>query len=235
MQARHDQETLQLGDNVLIETSVDQVPLILRGKLSGLQTGVVWVNVAGQGFPPLVLELKEGHPVRLSAARGGSALVGDATFRSCLGMARRLIALSHPTELRLVDRRASLRVAIRKSIGIRLARNSAGGAGGHFAIGTSIDIGMVGIRFEAATHMAVGDHIFVTVVLEQNRQLYALAQIVRLEDAVAGEAVEIESPVDPSHPRGRLMRATAKWDAIAPGDRQRLESFLLSVERAAGA
>ena len=233
MLTRNDQETLQLGDSVLIETSVDQVPLVLRGQLSSLLPKVVWVNSDGQGFPPLVLELREGHPVRLSVARQSSALVGDATFRSCLGVSHRLVAFSRPTDLRLVDRRASLRVAIRKPVGIRLARDSAAGEGGHFSIGTSVDVSMVGIRFETDVHMAVGDHVFVTIVLEGYRQLYGLAQIVRLEDAVAGGTVVADGPVDPSDRGRRLVRAVAKWGAMAPTDRERLENFLLNAERAA--
>jgi hypothetical protein len=228
--ATNDSQKLQLGDDVQIDTAVEETPLILRGKLSSLMPKVVWVKMAGESIPPLALQLKEGHPVRLSAAREGSALVGDATFRSILGTTSRLVAINRPAELKLVDRRAELRVTMRKSIGIRLARNSAAGQGGHFSIGTTIDIGMVGIRFETSLQMAVGDHIFVTVVLEQNRQLYVLAQIVRLDDAVGSGAADLDP--SPSGAGRRSVRASAKWDAMAPADRTRLENFLLSAARA---
>jgi len=44
-----DPKTLILGDAVTIETQVDQVPLVIRGKLSNLLPKVVWVNVADPG------------------------------------------------------------------------------------------------------------------------------------------------------------------------------------------
>lgn len=232
MEATNSKEALRLGDSILIETTVGQVPLSMHGKVSSLLPKVVWVNISGPGFPPLVKELKAGHPITLSAARECNALVGDSTFQSCPGISRRLVAVSRPTDLRLIDRRATLRVAMRKSLGIRVARGSAAGEGGHFSIGTTVDICMTGIRFETAVHMAVGEHVFLTLVLEQNRQLYALAQIVRLDDAIPSQSLDRNSPADPWHDGRRLIRAAARWDAIAPADRERLQSFLLSSERA---
>ena len=234
MQASTDPTTLELGDAVLIETQVDQVPLAIRGKLSNLLPKVVWVNVADPGCPRVVSELEEGHPVRLSAPRDGRALVGDSTFRSCLGIARRLIALSRPTDLQLVDRRATLRVAMRRSVGIRLARNSGAGEGGHFAIGTSLDVGMSGMRFETTVHMAVGDHVFVTVVLDRNLPLYSLALIVRLEDAPADRGTGVSQARETPWRDGRRpVWATVKWEAMCSADRERLQRFLINADRAA--
>jgi hypothetical protein len=233
MQARSDATNLRLGDALTIETQIDRVPLVIRGKLSNLLPQVVWVNVADPGCPQIITELKEGHPVRLSAPREGHALVGDSTFRSCLGTTRRLVAVSRPTELRLVDRRAMLRVALRRSVGIRLARNSAAGEGGHFAIGTSLDIGMAGMRFETTMHLAVGDHVFVTIVLERNRPLDSLAQIVRLDDATTDLPYEARA-ADAGWSGGRqAVRAAVKWEVMCPTDRERLQDFLISVDSAA--
>jgi c-di-GMP-binding flagellar brake protein YcgR len=217
MQRRTDPTALQLGDSVLIETCLDQATLVLRGKLSNLLPKVVWVNVAEPGCPPQVSYLREGHPVLLSAARDSHALVGETTFLSCLGVTRRVVAVERPTDLRLVDRRSPFRVAVRRPVGIRLTRNQAAGESGHFVIGTSCDISLAGMSFEATMHIAVGDHVFITMVLDQNQPLYALAQVVRIDDAVT------ERP---------LVRAAVKWDAIGPADRERLQSFLALVHRA---
>jgi c-di-GMP-binding flagellar brake protein YcgR len=233
MQVRTDATNLRLGDVLTIETQIDQVPLVICGKLSNLLPKVVWVNVADPGCPPAITELKEGHPVRISAPRDGHALVGDSTFRSCLGTTKRLVAVSRPAELRLVDRRAMLRVALRRSVGIRTARNSAAGESGHFAIGTSTDIGMAGMRFETTVHIAAGDHVFVTMVLEQNRPLYALAQVIRLDDAVLDRPYEARA-AEAGWSGGRQpVRATVKWEAMCPADRERLQEFLISVDKAA--
>jgi c-di-GMP-binding flagellar brake protein YcgR len=233
MPVQTDPTTLRLGDSIVIETSFENVPLALHGKLSNLLPKVVWVNVAEPGCPPLVNELKEGHPVRLVAARQGSALVGESTFRSCLGSMRRLVAVERPIALRLVDRRSQLRVALRRSVGIRLARNSAAGEGGHFAIGTSFDISVTGMRFDTTVHMAVGDHVFVTVVLERNEPLYALAQIVRLDDSLVDRAVASKYGPQPWSEGRRLVRATVQWQAMVPADRKRLQDFLISLDEAA--
>ena len=225
---------LRLGDPLTIETQVDQVPLVICGKLSNLLPKVVWVSVADPGCPQVVTELKEGHPVRLSASRSGHALVGDSTFRSCLGTARRLVAVGRPAELRLVDRRAKLRVALRRSVGIRLARSSTSGQGEHFAIGTSLDIGMEGMRFETTLHLSVGDHVFVTMVLEQNGPLYALAQIIRLDDA-ALDRPYLARAVEAGWSGGRRpVRVSVTWEEMCPADRQRLQDFLAkAADRAA--
>ena len=233
MQVRTDPTSLRLGDTVLIETTFDQVPLVFRGKLSNLLPKVVWVNVPRPGCPCVVSELAEGHPVRLSAARNGSALVGETTFRNCLGVSRRLLALDRPTDLRLVDRRAQLRVALRLSVGIRLARDSAAGEGGRFAIGTSLDISLSGMRLETTANMAVGDHVFVTLALETSRPLYALAQIIRLDDATTDRPLRAAREVGPLHDGRRLVRAAVKWEAMSPADRTRLQNFLVNVDRAA--
>jgi c-di-GMP-binding flagellar brake protein YcgR len=228
-----DPKTLILGDAVTIETQVDQVPLVIRGKLSNLLPKVVWVNVADPGCPNTMAELKEGHPVRLSAPREGSALVGDSTFRSCVGTTRRLVAVGRPAELRLVDRRAKVRIALRRSVGIRVARSSTAGEAGHFDIGTSVDIGVAGMRFETTVHMSVGDHVFVTIVLEQNRPLYALAQVIRLDDA-ALDRPYLARAVEAGWSGGRRpVRASVTWAEMCPADRQRLQQFLASVDRAA--
>jgi hypothetical protein len=125
-----------------------------------------------------------------------------------------------------------LRVALRRSVGIRVARHSAAGEGGDFAIGTSLDIGMAGIRFETTMHMAVGDHVFVTIVLERNRPLYSLAQIVRMDDATTDRPYEA-SAADAGWSGGRQpVRAAVKWEAMCPTDRERLQDFLISVDNA---
>lgn len=233
MAVRTDPTTLQLGDSILIETSFEQVPLVVRGRLSNLLPKIVWVNVADPGCPPLVNELKEGHPIRLSAARDSSALVGETTFRSCLGLSRRLVAVDRPKELRLVDRRAQLRIAMRRSIGIRLARNSAAGEGGYFAMGSSIDVSLDGMRFETNVQMAVGDHVFVTLVLDQKRPLHALAQIVRLDDPITDRPLQARPKLPAWHDGQPVIRAAVKWEAMCPADRESLQSFLLAAERAA--
>jgi hypothetical protein len=220
MQVRTD-TNLQLGDRVLIESSLDQVAFAFRGRLSKLLPKVVWVDVAEPGCPPLVRDLKEGHPVRLTAARDCHALVGESTFLSCLGLSRRLVALGRPADMQVVDRRSSLRVALRRPVGVRSAPNSGAGDVGDFVIGMSCEVSLAGMGFEAAFHGAVGDRVFITMVLEQNRPLHALAQIVRFDD-VPGPSVDAE-----------LVRAAVKWDARCPADRQRLESFIVAL-RAAG-
>jgi c-di-GMP-binding flagellar brake protein YcgR len=159
--------------------------------------------------------------------------VGETTFRGCLGASRRLLAVGRPAALRLVDRRSQLRVAMRRSVGIRLARNSAAGEGGYFAMGSSIDISLGGMRFETNVQMAVGDHVFVTVVLEQNRPLHALAQVVRLDDPVTHRTVRVRSAPALWHDGQTIVRAAVTWEAMCPADRARLQSFLLSMERAA--
>ena len=232
MPPRTDPTTLQLGDSVVIETSVDQVLFGFRGQLSSLLPTVVWVDVAEPGCPPLVRDLKEGHPVRLSAGRKTYALIGETTFRSSLGLSRRLVALERPSEMRLVDRRAQLRVATRRSVGIRLARDSAAGDGGRFSIGTALDISLTGMCLETTAHMAVGDRVFVTMVLQENQPLYAPAQIVRLEDATADRATAV-TPRAMSHEGRKVSRASVRWQTMSPADRERLQNFLVHVEKAA--
>ena len=232
MQDRTDPTALRPGDAVTIETQVGQVPLVICGKLSNLLPTAVWVNVAAPGCPLVVTELREGHPVRLSAPREGHALVGDSTFRSCLGTTRRLVAVSRPTDLRLVDRRGTLRVGLRRSVGIRIARNSAAGEGGHFSIGTSLDIGTTGMRFETTVHMAVGDHVFVTIVLERSRPLYALAQIVRLDDATTDRPYEARTAAAGWSGGRQPVRTAVKWQAMCPADRERLQEFLIGADLA---
>ena len=231
MPVRTDSMILQLDDSVVVEMCIDQLPLAFRGKVSNLLPKVVWVNVVEPGCPPCVKELPEGHPVRLSVGRESQALVGETKFLSCLGPTRRLIAVERPPELKLIDRRAHLRVTIHRQVGIRLARSSAAGEGGHFAVGMSCDISLGGMSFESTVHMAVGDHVFVTMSLEQNRPLYALAQIVRLSDTV-GTASQPGPDAAPSNGR-RVTRAGVKWEAMAPADRERLQRFLIQVEKAA--
>jgi hypothetical protein len=160
---------------------------------------------------------------------GDTILVATAVDEVPLGLPHRLVAFDRPTELTLVDRRTQMRVAMRKSIGVRLARTSAAGGGGHFSIGTTIDVGATGIRFETAAQMAIGDHVFVSLVLEGNRQFYAMAQIVRMDDTRSPLDIDPQLPGSRSQEGKRHIRAAAMWDAMAPTDRARLESFLLKA------
>ena len=81
--------------------------------------------------------------------------------------------------------------------------------------------------------MSVGDHVFVTIVLEQNRPLYALAQVIRLDDA-ALDRPYLARAVEAGWSGGRRpVRASVTWAEMCPADRQRLQQFLASVDRAA--
>jgi len=211
---------------------VDLVPVALRGKISNLLPEVLWVRVSDPRLPPVLMAVSAGHPVRLSSPRERDALVGETTFHGSLGAARRLIALVHPAEMRLVDRRAQLRVKLRKSIGVRVSRESNAGHGGNFATGTSVDIGLSGMSFETSLHLAVGDHVFITLVLEHNRAMHAMAQVVRLDDTpqTAHDGSDIQRPA--LFHMNRHVTAAVRWDAMAPSDRQNLEDLLLRFDRA---
>ena len=219
MRDQADVAELQLHDEVTLETQVGQVPLTARGKLSSILPDIVWVNLSDR-CPPLVKDLPEGHPVRLSVPRATNALIGDTIFLRCMAPGRSLVAIGRPTEMRLIDRRSFLRVAIRCKVGIRLAKGSLAQDAGRFGVGTCRDISLKGMRFETPLHMAVGDHVFLSVAVERRFTIFALAQVVRLEDYIEPSTSE---PCG-----GARVRpvAVVKFEALSDNDRRLLEAFL---------
>jgi hypothetical protein len=105
--------------------------------------------------------------------------------------------------------------------------------GGHFAIGTSLDISLAGMSFETTLDLAVGSQVFVTLVLEQNRPLHAQAQVIKLNDCPPESSAPGSGRYAAPQRVGRPVRAAARWDAMCPADRQRLEDFLVQADRPA--
>jgi hypothetical protein len=88
------------------------------------------------------------------------------------------------------------------------------------------------MKFETTVHMAVGDHVFINMALDQGAAFHGLAQIVRLEDALTDRLISDDQDVAVLHDGRRLIRAAVKWEAVCPSDRARLQQFLVHIEDA---
>jgi hypothetical protein len=219
---------LEIGDEVLIETRLEEDLFAVRGRLSSLLPQTLWVNTVDFGGHPLLEQVPEGNQIRFSAYKSHNALVGDSTFLRLLGPKHALVAIERPAELQLVDRRASIRVPIRRPVALRVANESVAGDGGVPGLAWSVNVSLSGILVETTLRVDLGDPVVLSIQLGTGTEktVNAMAQVVRLQDPPAHRLLQDLPTVVPPDDGRRRIYAGLQFATVSSGDRDRLQAFL---------
>ncbi len=171
-------------DQALVEAEIDGKIIRFRAVVVNLMPAALWLGLVKKD--PLLESLRRGDPVVLTFQRNGVGMVAESAFISHLNAAEsRLFAIEFPTDYRLIQRRAYLRVDAECPVQYLVVSHSEMGGAGLTGEGVTRNIGAGGIQFVVAAAISEtvreGDALETRLGIGQGTVL-AEAEVVRVDD-----------------------------------------------------
>jgi c-di-GMP-binding flagellar brake protein YcgR len=209
---------LALQDHVLVEAEIDGRPLSFRTVVVKIAPEELWLGLASPD--PRLEQLRPGHPVSMTVARFGFALLGRSRVIRHLGESRsRIFALAPAATLERAQRRAHLRVPVDMETRFRMVDPVTGEARGKTCDGTTLDAGPGGLLIRTDVPLGVGDSVELTLSLSGSERLSATARVARIRE---GEPAAADQPA--------TLLVGLKFTRITSVDRQRILKTCMLIQ-----
>ena len=214
---------------MVLETEVRDELVTLTAIVTNVLADELWLAMR---LPdPRLQDLREGQRIHLTFDRGGSLIVESAFLRRLgsgtrLGMEKsRLFAVSRPKGIEGAQRRAHLRVPLERCVRIK---SLIGANHEPIGTGTTINVGVGGVKFRTSMSLLMGDHLRLALVLTPRDIVVVGGTIVRIEDQqelpAGDDAVSGRSP-------NAMSRVAVRFDGITELDQERIACHILSARR----
>jgi c-di-GMP-binding flagellar brake protein YcgR len=219
-------------DQVLVEAEFDARMVGFRAVVVNVMPGALWLGLVR---PDSQLEmLRPGDPVALTFRRDDVGMVAAATFLSRLGLKQsRLFAIEMPSDLRLIQRRADLRLDTNCPIEYTIVSQSDIGSAGLTGEGKTTNISAGGLQFmvraPARETVAKGDALELRIQIGSDAVL-AEADALRVEDGtdLAPDGRPLPPPRSPRPPRTLIA---VQFVAISDGAQDRIIRHIFALQR----
>jgi hypothetical protein len=173
-------------DQVLVECEIDGNVVGLRAVIVNVMPTTLWLGLARPN--PHLQDLRPNQPLHLTFRQGGSAMVAASTFISHLGASRsRLFSIEWPADVRMVQRRAHLRLDTECRVDYTVLNQSDAGVAGRTGRGTTRNLSAGGAQFlihvTPDDTVAAGDELELRISLGTS-SVPAEGEVVRVEEAL---------------------------------------------------
>ena len=219
-------------DQALVEAEVDGAVVRFRAVVVYLMPAALWLGLVKK--EPLLERLHPGDPVMLTFGRNGAGMVAESSFINHLNSAgSRLFAIEFPTDYRLLQRRAYLRVDAECHVDFVVVNHSKMSGAGLTGAGVTRNIGAGGIQFivDAAMSDTVreGDSLETRLALGQGAVL-AEAEVARVED-VTDLGPDLRHLPVAARPRRPRTLIAVRFVRISEGAQDRIIRHIFALQR----
>ena len=221
-----------IHDQVLVEAEVDGRVVGFRAVVVNVMPATLWLGLVK---PDSHLEpLRPGDPIALTFRRDDAGMVAAATFLTHLGSSpARLFSIEMPSDLRLIQRRAHLRLDTNCPIEYTIVSQSEIGSAGLTGEGKTTNISAGGLQFEvkapARETVEKGDALEIGVQIGPDAVL-AEADVLRVEDAT--DRAPDGRPLPPAKsPRAPRTLIAVQFVAISDGAQDRIIRHIFALQR----
>ncbi len=218
-------------DQVLVEAEIDGRVAAFRTVVVNVLPGVLWLGLLKPN--PLLERLQPNDPAILTFRREGSAMVAESAFVALLGPSQsRVFSVEWPSDVRMVQRRAQLRVDAEGPVQytiIETVTDFSGVAGQ----GATRNLSAGGLQFAVKVPIEeaviVGDLLELRMGLGQN-VVMADATVVRTEDGTdLGRDGKHLQPARTPRPPQTLV--AVRFEQISEGAQDLIVRHIFSLQR----
>jgi hypothetical protein len=219
-------------DQVLVEADVDGKVVGFRAVVVNTVGTALWLGLVKPD--PRLENVGSGEPIALTFSCPDGGLVAESVFLAHLGPTRaRLFSVRMPSDIRLTQRRAHLRLDTDCPIEYTIVSQSASGGAGLTGAGVTRNIGTGGLQFLVAVPMAetpiVADSLEVAVALGPDA-VSAEAEVLRLEDATdLGPDWRPIGPANPPRPPRTLI--AVRFTSIGEAAQDMIVRYIVTLQR----
>ena len=219
-------------DRVLVEAHIDGQLTSFRAVAVNILPTALWLGLVGP--QPKLEQLRRDQPLQLTFRRDNTGMIAASSFIAHLGVSRtRLFAVSWPDDVKLIQRRAHLRLDAQCPVEYTVASQSATGSPGQTGDGICCNLSAGGaqfvVRYALGETVGVGDELDLRVALGREGVVLAEAVVVRAEDAAA-VAAGPDAPVQPGWSGPRSLIAV-RFECISDVDQDKIVRYIFSIQR----
>jgi hypothetical protein len=219
-------------DQALVEAELDGRVFAFRAVVVSVRPAALWLGLVR---PDSLLErLRPGDPVTLTFRRDESGMVAGAAFQSHLGSTQsRLFSIEMPSDYRMIQRRAHLRLDTECPIEYTVVSQTPSGGAGLTGDGATRNIGAGGLQFlmraPIRESVSQGDELELRLALGRDA-VVAEAEVVRVDDATdLGRDGRPMAPASP--PRLPRTLIAVRFVSISEGAQDRIVRHIFSLQR----
>jgi c-di-GMP-binding flagellar brake protein YcgR len=219
-------------DRVLVEAELDGQSISFRAVAVNVMPTAIWLGLV---LPqPQLEQLKRDQPLQLTFRRDGTGMIAASSFVGHLRSTHsRLFAVSWPDDLRLIQRRAHLRLDAQCPVEYTVVSQSATGSPGQTGDGICCNLCAGGVQFVVRggldATVAVGDELDLRVALGRDGVVLAEAVVVRVEDATT-MVLGPDEPVRAGSTGPRSLIAV-RFESISDVDQDKIVRYIFSIQR----
>jgi Predicted glycosyltransferase len=219
-------------DRVLVEAELDGKVISFRAVAVNVLPTAIWLGLVRP--QPQLEQLSRDQPLHLTFRRDNTGMIAASSFIGHLGASRaRLFAVTWPDDLRLIQRRAHLRLDAQCPVEYTIASQSATGSPGQTGQGVCCNLCAGGAQFLVRggpdETVAVGDELDLRVALGHDGVVLAEAVVVRVDDA-ATMVLAPEELVRAGSTGPRSLIAV-RFESISDVDQDKIVRYIFSIQR----
>jgi c-di-GMP-binding flagellar brake protein YcgR len=219
-------------DRVLVEAEFDGRLVSFRSVAVNVKPTALWLGLVRP--QPQLEQLRRDQPLQLTFRRDNTGMIAASSFIGRLGVSQsRLFSVSWPDDLRLIQRRAHLRLDAQCPIEYTVASESATGSAGQTGEGVCCNLCAGGVQFVVPANpdetVAVGDELDLRIGLGRDGVALAEAVVVRVDDG----ATMGPGPNDTVHPAssGPQSLIAVRFESISDVDQDKIVRYIFSIQR----
>ena len=218
-------------DQVLVEGEIDGKVVGFRAVIVNVMPTALWL-----GMPlhdPRLQKLSPEQPIHLTFRHKGAAVVAASTFLSHLGASRsRLFSIEWPSDFRMVQRRAHIRIDAECHLDYLVVRPIHSGTAGQTGRGTTQNISAGGVQFKIRLEpdevVEIGDQLEIALTVASGA-IHAEAEVIRVEAIV--ELGPGGKPKPPRPGKGPLTAVAVRFTSISEGAQDRIIRHIFALQR----
>lgn len=219
-------------DRVLVEAEFDGRLVSFRSVAVNVKPTALWLGLVRP--QPQLEQLRRDQPLQLTFRRDNTGMIAASSFIGLLGVSQsRLFSVSWPDDLRLIQRRAHLRLDAQCPIEYTVASESATGSAGQTGEGVCCNLCAGGVQFVVRASpdetVAVGDELDLRIGLGRDGVALAEAVVVRVDDG----ATMGPGPNDTVHPASSGPRSliAVRFESISDVGQDKIVRYIFSIQR----
>ena len=219
-------------DRVLVEAHLDGNLVSFRAVAVNVMPTAIWLGLVSP--QPQLEQLRRDQPLQLTFRRDNTGMIAASSFIGHLDASHsRLFSVSWPDDVKLIQRRAHLRLDAQCPIEYTVASQSATGSPGQTGEGVCCNLCAGGAQFlvraDPTETVAVGDELDLRIGLGRDGVVLAEVVVVRVEDA----ATMSPGPDQPVHPgsTGPRSLVAVRFESVSDVDQDKIVRYIFSIQR----